>query len=147
MKLFYAVFGAIVLTLIVLLAVEAFSADGKLLQLAPVGLRAVDGDTLRTRQERYRILGMDAPELYSYKCEAERILAERARDRLQQLISPPHKVTVRSPDGNAPFTRLRDRYGRKLVNVWSDGKLVDRIMIAEGLARSYTGGARQSWCK
>lgn len=121
-------------------------AGAQQLALAPHGLRAVDGDTLATRVERYRIIGLDAPETTYAKCSAEKLLGLKAKQRLAELISVGHRVTVRAPDGDAPYSRVRDRYGRKLVNVWSDGRNVATIMIGEGLARSYSGGRRKGWC-
>ncbi len=41
---------------------------------------------------------------------------------------------------------LKDRYGRTLATVSVDGQDVGEILIAEGLARPWTGH-RQPWCR
>jgi len=36
--------------------------------------------------------------------------------------------------------------GRVDADVIVDGRPIAAVLVAEGLARPYTGGARQSWC-
>ncbi|HWJ72388.1 MAG TPA: thermonuclease family protein [Kaistia sp.] len=100
-------------------------------------LTAVDGDTVRLGDERIRIIGLDAPELHA-RCRAEKRLAERARDRMAELISGDHVEVIRS-------TR-KDKYRRTLAIIRVNGVDVARVMIFEGLARPYHGERRQSWC-
>ncbi|NVD46155.1 thermonuclease family protein, partial [Altererythrobacter sp. HHU K3-1] len=70
------------------------------------------------------------------KCDREKRLAIRARDRLVVLLSRgPVKV---HRDGF-------DRYGRTLARLTVDGVDVGRQLVKEGLARPYEGG-RRGWC-
>lgn len=99
----------------------------------------VDGDTLWVAGVNVRVLGIDAPETHDYGCMAERALGERATKRLQQLVnSGPIALTASGKD--------EDRYGRKLRRVAVNGKNVGETLIAEGLARPYSGGRKTGWC-
>ncbi len=100
-------------------------------------LVAVDGDTVRLGDERIRIIGLDAPELHA-RCRDERRLAERARDRMAELVAGERVEVIRS-------TR-RDKYRRTLAIIRVNGVDVARVMIFEGLARPYHGERRASWC-
>ena len=104
----------------------------------PTGIRVTcvhDGDSFIVSRERIRIADIDAPELNG-ECPSEKALARRARDRLLDLLNA------------EPFTLRRegeDRYGRTLaVVVNSRGSVGDRL-VAEGLARTWTG-RREGWC-
>lgn len=87
----------------------------------------IDGDTLSKGDERFRLLGIDAPELAqtclrgggSWPCGLE------ARGALQRL------ATARefSCSGSS-----RDRYGRQLVYCTADGKDVSSEMVSAGFA-------------
>ncbi len=99
--------------------------------------QAIDGDNIRVEGVNVRIMGLDAPELYRPKCEAERVLAEKAKARLWML--------TRGPDVLACFYGI-DRYQRPLARVYASGVEVADILISVGLARSYDGGKREGWC-
>lgn len=99
---------------------------------------AIDGDNLRIEGVNVRLIGLDAPELYRPKCEAERRLAEKAQKRLW--------VLVMGPDVLACFNGT-DRYGRPLARVYAAGVDVAEILISVGYARPYDGGKRRSWCR
>jgi micrococcal nuclease len=112
-------------------------------------LTVYDGDTVTARVRIWisqtvvtsvRIQGIDAPEMgQGAKCEEERALAVRSRDRLQALIY----------SGTVTLTEVwRDPvYGRRVIAVLRvDGADVAPKLIAEGLARPYGGGRRQGWC-
>lgn len=101
-------------------------------------IAVVDGDTVRLGDERIRIIGLDAPELHG-KCRAERRLAERARDRLAELLATDDVVIIRA---GRP-----DKYRRTLAVIRADGLDVARVLIQERLARPYHGERRQSWCE
>jgi len=104
-----------------------------------------DGDTFKARievwpgvevQTAVRVRGIDTPELKG-KCQAERDKAIAARERLRQLLVS--DVVV--------YDVELDKYaGRVDASVVADGKDVAAIMVSEGLARPYTGGARKGWC-
>lgn len=97
-----------------------------------------DGDTIRLGQERIRIVGLDTPELgHRAECESEALAAERAKQALIGEIAR----------GNVALHRQgTDRYGRTLARVTVDGRDVADTLIAQGLARPYAGGRRESWC-
>lgn len=94
----------------------------------------VDGDTFWLAGEKVRIANIDTPEING-KCDRERALARQARDRLAALM-----------DGTIVLHRQgRDRYGRVLARVVVNDRDVGQILIAEGLAREWTG-RRLPWC-
>ena len=120
------------------------SIDGPVLATV---LRIVDGDTITVSariwlgqriETQVRLAGVDAPELRG-RCARERDLAVRARDFAEARL-------------NGRTVLLRDiRFGNYA------GRVVARVelaagddfagdLIAAGLARSYGGGARNSWC-
>jgi len=98
----------------------------------------IDGDTLRCPNgDRIRIADVDTPELRG-QCESERALAIRARDRLAVLLR----------EGEVEYVRVgrdKDRYGRKLRVVVRNGRSIGDQLVAEGLARTWSG-RREPWC-
>ncbi|HZU51310.1 MAG TPA: thermonuclease family protein, partial [Sphingomicrobium sp.] len=84
-----------------------------------------------------RIAGMDAPETHPPRCMREAQLGLAATAKLEQLLES-GTVTM------GPATR--DKYGRELRQVFVNGVDVAQTMIAAGLASSYEGKKRQSWC-
>lgn len=99
----------------------------------------VDGDTFWLRGEKIRIADINTPETHSPACAAEARLGERATRRLQALLSD-------GPFELVAGTRDTDRYGRLLRNVTRDGRSLGSVLVAEGLARDWTG-RRGSWCE
>lgn len=109
-------------------------------------ISVTDGDTFKARISVWdnvdvvtavRLRGIDTPEIKG-KCPAEKALALTAKTRLTELLN------------TGPVTLLRvepDKYaGRVDADVTINGSSVAGILIQEGLARPYTGGARASWC-
>lgn len=127
--------GEAVLGMFLLLALPAHAADR---------VHAIDGDTIRIGRETIRIASIDAPETGSRaKCESERRLGEAAKRRLAALVaSGPVQVTRGDPADGRTF----DRYGRTLGTVTVNGRDVGDVLVAEGLAREWTG-RRQPWCR
>ena len=109
-------------------------------------LAVQDGDTFRARLEVWpgvevvtavRVLGVDTPELKG-KCASEKAAALKAKARLGELLAA-GRVELRQVE--------LDKYaGRVDAQVLVDGRPVADVLIAEGLARPYTGAARQGWC-
>ena len=105
-----------------------------------------DGDTVRADvhlgldvvllDQPLRLVGFDTPEIRG-SCEREILRAEKARNRLLQLLGS-GAVTVHL-DG-------KGKYGRWLATVYVDGADVAEVMIGEGHAREYQGEARKGWC-
>ena len=97
----------------------------------------VDGDTFRYRGEKYRIADIDTPEVKG-RCAYESALAARATDRMETLLH-------QGPFELHSVDRDEDRYGRKLRVVTRDGRSLGDQLVAEGLARTWTG-QREPWC-
>ena len=99
----------------------------------------VDGDTFWLAGTKVRIADIDTPEISSPKCRAEKLLGEKAKHRLRELLNagPFELASLGSRD--------EDRYGRKLRVVLRDGRSIGDQLVSEGLARTWTG-RRQPWC-
>jgi micrococcal nuclease len=105
--------------------------------------RIVDGDTVGLNCSgagsiRGRLLGFDAPELFSPKCPSELVAAAQAKWALRGKLWNAHDIRI-VPHGH-------DRYDRLLVAVYVDGQDISDAMIAGGYARPYDGGRRGGWC-
>lgn len=98
----------------------------------------VDGDTFWIGGAKVRVADIDAPETHPPRCAAEADLGERATLRLQALLNA-------GPVTLAPADRDTDRYGRLLRIVERDGRSLGEQLVAEGLARRWTG-RRLPWC-
>jgi endonuclease YncB( thermonuclease family) len=99
----------------------------------------IDGDTFRMAGETIRIADIDTPEIRG-RCAFESDLARRATDRMEALLSAGAFELAPNPDG-----RDEDRYGRKLRVVTRGGASLGQQLVAEGLARPWTG-RRMPWC-
>lgn len=97
----------------------------------------IDGDTFRYGGNKYRIADIDTPETNG-RCAYETQLAARATRRTAALLAG-------GPFELEPVDRDEDRYGRKLRVVTRGGRSIGDTLVAEGLARSWTG-RRQPWC-
>ena len=99
----------------------------------------IDGDTFRLGTRAVRITGIDAPELHDARCPAERALAERAANRLTDLLN------------QGPFELVghvfndRDTYGRDLRVVRRGDRSIGAQLQDEGLAHRYVG-FKTGWC-
>ncbi len=98
----------------------------------------VDGDTFWMDGEKIRIADIDTPETHPSRCADEARLGNRATDRLRELLNA-------GPVELAAIDRDEDRYGRKLRVVLRGGVSLGDMLVAEGLARRWTG-SRRSWC-
>jgi len=98
-----------------------------------------DGDTFRARSgERVRLLGINTPEV-AHNAQPEQPYAKAAKRRLTQLIL-----------GKSVRLRLdkekKDKYGRTLAQIYlRDGRWVNQILVAEGLAHVYTFAPNFQW--
>lgn len=98
----------------------------------------VDGDTFWFRGDKIRIADIDAPEIFSPRCQEEKHVGEIARDRLLVLLNA----------GNFSLQsgwRDTDRYGRKLRTVTRADRSLGETLVEEGLARRWNGPA-YAWC-
>lgn len=109
-------------------------------------LVVVDGDTFKARVPVWdgveittavRLRGIDTPEIHG-KCQAEKDKAQLAKKRLTELLA----------GGQAELRDIQpDKFaGRVDADVVVAGVLVSTVLVNEGLARPYLGGARQGWC-
>jgi len=98
----------------------------------------IDGDTFHFEGEKIRIADIDTPEVNG-RCAEESALAARATDRLAVLLAagPFELETIGARD--------EDRYGRKLRIVTRNGRSIGDQLVAEGLARTWSG-RREPWC-
>lgn len=104
--------------------------------------RVIDGDTVRvyrpgTGMVTVRLLGFDAPEVFSPRSFSEFVLGIRATWTLRREVR--RASQVRLVFGGT------DRYGRHLTRLYLDDADVAHRMIGAGLARPYGGGMRASW--
>jgi endonuclease YncB( thermonuclease family) len=97
----------------------------------------VDGDTFHYRGEKIRVADIDTPEVRG-RCAHETQLAARATRRMGQLLAA-------GPFDLQRVGRDEDRYGRKLRVVTRNGRSLGDQLVAEGLARTWSG-RREPWC-
>lgn len=105
-------------------------------------LRVIDGDTIDanidlgfgiTHNIRLRLIGINTAELHS-KFENDRILAQKAKDRVIQLMEQNSSAgfVVHT------FKDAQEKYGRYLAKVvFSNGSVLNEILLNEGLAVPY----------
>jgi endonuclease YncB( thermonuclease family) len=104
----------------------------------------VDGDTVRYRGDRLRLLDIDAPETSEPRCPAERQAGYAATTALRTLIAG-QRVDIR-------YSGSIDRYGRPLVRLATADGDVGAALVARGLALPYAGGRvaydqrKAHWC-
>jgi endonuclease YncB( thermonuclease family) len=111
-------------------------------------LRVIDGDTFEARVRvwpgieittKIRLRGIDAPELTRARCQEERDRAIAARDALAAILD----------QGDVGVSRVAlDKYGgHVLADAWTRATPdISAALLNAGLARSYSGGRRDSWC-
>jgi endonuclease YncB( thermonuclease family) len=99
----------------------------------------VDGDTIHYAGDKIRLLDIDAPEIHGYKCPSEKVLGERAKSRLLELMNEGSFELV------AAGARDRDAYGRKLRRIMRHSQSLGDVLIAEGLASPWEGH-HHYWC-
>jgi endonuclease YncB( thermonuclease family) len=105
---------------------------------SPSGVRVIDGDTFHYRGEKIRVADIDTPEVRG-RCPYETALAARATARMTELLHA-------GPFALEPIPgRDEDRYGRKLRVVTRNGRSLGDQLVAEGLARTWSG-RREPWC-
>ena len=119
----------------------------------PGQVEVLDGDTIRTAGETFRLVGFDAPETYRARCASERDLGTRATFRLRQLVAGGgldlEQVACACRSGTEGTPRCN--FGRSCGVLRAGGQDVGAVLIGEGLARPFVCGrtscpARQAWC-
>lgn len=99
----------------------------------------VDGDTFWFEGRKIRVADIDTPEIGKPKCDSELELGLRATQRFIELLNA-GPFEIRSVG-----SRDKDRYGRELRVVTRNGRSLGDQLVAEGLARTWSG-RRQPWC-
>ncbi len=109
----------------------------------------VDGDTFvgdvvlakgaSVKSVSVRLRNIDTPEIHG-ECDSEIAMANRAKQRLSELIPVGSTVDIKNVKN--------DKYaGRIDANVYdSRGRDVGLVMVREKMGRAYSGGKRLSWC-
>lgn len=99
----------------------------------------VDGDTGWERGVKWRLLDIDTPETFEAACGREKEMGEKAKLRLQSLMSKGYRLV-----DSGGKDRTSDR--RALVRVvLSDGRDAGRILVKEGLAQPWPNKGNR-WC-
>lgn len=129
-------------------AISFLSACAPVSDLRPtdLGVRVIDGDSLKINGENIRLVGFNAPEIRLSRCEYEKELGLAAKAKLQSIILQSKHVRLdfeRKKDGSFK----RDKYGRLLAVFYADGRDVADIMTNARVAEYYDGtGRRRNWC-
>lgn len=135
-------------------SIETAAAAAPAKMVMPATLRGghpaevLRGDTFEARVKiwpgmeittRVRLRGIDAPELKA-RCGEEYAKAQSAREALAAMLA---EGDVRV--GNVGL----DKYGGRVLADASTRSTPDvsRALLGAGLARSYSGGKRETWCQ
>lgn len=86
--------------------------------------------------EKFRLLGIDAPELTG----DTKVAGIAARDALRDRILGKELIICTVKDGNG--IDKREKFGRYLVKIYVGDELVNDWMIEQGFAVPYDGGTR-----
>jgi len=97
-----------------------------LLLALPAHAQVSDGDTFRSQGARIRLACIDAP-------ESNQPYGPEARQRLQELLTHPHRIEVVDID----------RYGRQVARVWIGRTLLQETLVREGMAWVYPQSQHQ----
>ena len=102
-------------------------------------VRVVDGDTFWLGGDKIRIADIDTPETHPPRCAEEAELGEKATRRLEVLLDA---RSVRAP---ADRRSRRGPLRPQAQIVTRNGRSLGDMLVAEGLARTWTG-RREPWC-
>ena len=101
-----------------------------------------DADSGRFDGEAFRLHGVDAPETYRPKCEAERVAGFAAKEWMLAFTRN-KQVLIVERHGS-------DRYGRSVVDLTADGVDVAEAGTAAGVLARWdydAGEAKPDWCE
>lgn len=95
--------------------------------------KVADGDTFHVRLDgkefKIRLLLIDTPET-AKEGKAAQPFADQAKQRTEELLKKAKKV-----EGKFDVGDYTDKYGRALMYVYLDGKLLQQTLVEESLAR------------
>lgn len=113
-------------------------------------LRVIDGDTYEISAPwlppelgttiSIRVLGIDTPEHgFRAKCRSEAQKSDQGIAFVTGQFLAARQITVKM--------KHWDKFGGRVDgDVLVDGVSIGALLIAQGFARPYDGGAKQSWC-
>lgn len=87
---------------------------------------------------KIRLRGINAPEING-ECLHEKKLAIKARDFIRVELYKSHKVILKDIGRGENY--------KIVAEVVVDGKSLNQMLVKKGLAHSYWGGKKKSWCK
>jgi endonuclease YncB( thermonuclease family) len=100
----------------------------------------VDGDTIWQNGVKMRLLEIDTPETFEPQCDREKQLGEKAKLRLQALMSNGYRLADSG-------TKDRTSDHRNLVHViLPNGQDVGKVLVKEGLAQPWPNKGNR-WCE
>jgi endonuclease YncB( thermonuclease family) len=115
----------------------------------------IDGDSIRSGHDVYRLVGFNTPGAgANAKCQRERALSQAAKDRLGQLVAGGgldlRRVPCVCPSGTEGTGQCN--YGRFCATLSVRGQDVGTTLIGEGLAERYvctktSCPPRKDWCR
>lgn len=100
----------------------------------------IDGDTFVFKGEKIRIADIEAPKARQARCDAERLLAHDAKERLRVLLSAGDFKLAAWTDGNRDPARGTSR------RVIRNGQSLGEQMAVEGVVQK-RDGKRRPWCR
>jgi endonuclease YncB( thermonuclease family) len=117
-------------------------------------IEVIDGDSIRSGKDVFRLVGFNTPEGgANARCQRERALSEAAKDRLSQLLVAGgvdlRRVPCACPNGTEGTGQCN--YGHYCATLSVRGHEVGTTLIGEGLAEAYVCGKtscppRKDWC-
>lgn len=124
-------------------------------------VRVLDGDTVEfvpdnnvwrvpteiSTNPRIRVFGVDTPEKNG-RCEKEKLAGQAATKFTTDKIRNAKSVQVYLlPKSNRGAVKAFDKYSNRFLgDIIIDGQSLSKMLIDNGHARAYQGGAKQSWC-
>lgn len=105
-------------------------------------IAVIDADTVEQDGQRWRLTGLDAPEIHRARCPEERRRGILAAAHLIGLLAISPAELVPAAKG-----AKRDKYGRRLGRLLIDGQDWAGTAISAGHAVAWDGAGRApTWC-
>jgi endonuclease YncB( thermonuclease family) len=112
-------------------------------------ISVTDGDSVKVKVQIWlglyqevavRIKGIDTPEISKPNCPKEMELGKEAKKFLESILPKGQTVSLKDISG--------DKYGGRVVAslLTTDGKDLGQLLLKRGMAFSYNGGKKRSWC-
>jgi endonuclease YncB( thermonuclease family) len=131
-------------------------SSGETMPLTAADITIVDGDTIKVAGHSYRLVGFDAPEIFSHaKCEAEVAKGLVTKGVLTDLVQTADRIElIRKPCSCRPGTmegEFKCNYGRYCATLLLDNEDIGPALIHAGLAALYpyrwdAVPKKKDWC-